>query len=224
MVPFILLMMGLVWDLRAYIAYHTKVTREIYVVAEVIANETGPTSGENPIGAVVSEVVTRLERDGAGRVSVSLVARGDRRSAIDPNPHPDCSIAAQWCLPRVTATWPPATAPNAGTWNAGGDCANYVPALPSPGEHFQADQTVLPNEVPTDVAPPPPHENWVSRNLRPEEWWVVVDTCLHPHSGLFGGLVLRGIEFFDVSSSALVLRKRAAWGSIHDYSDCNWCP
>ena len=55
MVPFILLMMGLVWDLRAYIAYHTKVTREIYVVAEVIANETGPTSGENPIGAAWNE-------------------------------------------------------------------------------------------------------------------------------------------------------------------------
>ena len=172
----------------------------------------------------MDEVVRRLGRDGAGRIAVALVTRGDRRAAASPIAHPGCAVAGEWCLPRVAATWPPADTPEAGTWNAGGDCAGFTPPWPAAGEHFPADLPVLPDEASADTEPPPPQEDWLSRNLRPQEWWVVVDTCFHPDPGLFGGVALSGLEFFDISDSALVLRERAAWGSIHDYSSCNWCP
>lgn len=224
MAPFFLMLIGMIWDMRAYIAMHTKAAREMYVVAEVIASEIGPDTGSSPIERVTSEVIDRLEDDGAGKITIALVRRGDRRLATAANPDPVCAGIGVWCLPLVAAVWPPASQPGLGTWNGGGDCAAYQPLLPAVGDHFPAGQPVLPNEVPPGVTPPPTQSSWVSRNLRHEEWWVVVDSCFHPDVGLFGGIVLRGIAFFDVSRSALVLYKRAAWGSIHDYSWCNWCP
>ena len=224
MAPFVLLMTGMVWDLREYIAYHTDAARQTYVVAEVIANEVGPGSGTSPIERVITEVIGGLSDDGAGRITVALVTRGDRRLDTETAPDPACADSGAWCLPRVTAIWPPAPDPDLGTWNGGGDCAADTTSLPAAGEHFPAAMTVLPNEVPPDAVPPPPQSEWLSRNLRDEEWWVVVETCFHPDRGVFGGMVLNGLKFFDVSDSAFVLRKRVAWGSIHDYSWCNWCP
>ena len=224
MAPFVLLLTGMIWDLRTYISYHTNAVREMYVVAEMIANEVGPTTGASPIERVATEAISELAGKGAGRMTVAVVTRGDRRLNTDPAPDPACSSPGAWCLPLVTAVWPPTSDPNRGTWNNGGDCAAGTPSLPAPGEHFPADMTVLHGEVPADVSPAPSQDQWLSRNFREEEWWVVVETCFHPDRGLFGGMALYGLEFFDVSDSAFVLRKRVAWGSIHDYSWCNWCP
>ena len=223
MAPFILAMAALVWDLRQYIAYRTDVTREMFVVAEVIANETGTTSADNPIPIAARRAMGRLADGGAGKVAVTVVTRGDRRLATATAPDLNCDTPGEWCLPRVTAAWP-ATGGDEGTWGGGGDCAAFTTSLPAAGEHFPADLAVLPNEVAPDVSPTPPHQSWLSRNLRQEEWWVIVDTCVHPDPGLFGGWVLNGLAFFDTSRSALVFSRRAAWGSVHDYSDCNWCP
>ena len=243
MVPFVLIMMGLIWDLREYVSHRTELAREMYVVAEVIANELGPSTlsagdEDTVIKAAVEQAKDTLQGRGAGgvrstgsagRISVALVVRGDH---LDPAvaPDPDCSLDKNPCLPRISHIWPPATAPEEGQWNGGGDCANSTrfanPSsmpLPDKGDHFPVDQPVLPDEIPTDGSPPP-HDKWLSRNLRQQEWWVLVDTCFHSDAGLFGGMVLRGLDFFNVADAAPVLRRRAAWGSVHDYSDCNWCP
>ena len=223
MAPFIFAMMVFVWNLRQYTGYRTEVVREIHVAAEMIANETGSSPTDNPIPIVVARVMDKLSKGGAGTIDVALVARGDRRLATATMPHPDCADASQWCLPRVLLRWPPPLS-GLGTWNAGGDCASLTTPMPNAGEHFPADMRLLPNEAPADATPPPPQDEWISRNLRPDEWWVVVDTCFHPNPGLLGGLVFGGIRYLDPSSSAFVFRKRTAWGSAHQYADCNWCP
>ncbi len=245
MVPFVLIMMGLIWDLREYVSHRTELAREMYVVAEVIANEVGPSTlgagNENiAIEAVIKQAKETLEGRGAGgvrstgsagRISVALVVRGDRQDPAAAAPHPDCSLDTNWCLPRISHRWPPVGEPEKGRWNGGGDCNSSTQVLdhpsmelPDKGKHFPVDRRVLPNEIPTDVLPPPTHDEWLSRNLRQQEWWVLVDTCFHSDAGLFGGMVLRGLDFFNVADAAPVLRRRAAWGSVHDYSDCNWCP
>ena len=245
MVPFVLVMMGLIWDLREYTSHRTELAREMYVVAEVIANEAGPHSGVSPIEGVVGQAIEALGHRGAGnvrnglrarsagRISVAVIVRGDRRPG-DSVGNPACRDEDIPCLPRLADIWPPkspAAEAAKGTWNGGGDCARSeqvlsdpIQALPDVGDHFPQGQPVLPNEVPENGSPPPLEEIWPSRNLRLQEWWVLVDTCFHSDPGLFGGMALRGLEFFDVSDSSFVIRRRAAWGSVHDYSDCNWCP
>ena len=245
MVPFVLIMMGLIWDLREYVSHRTELAREMYVVAEVIANELGPSTlsaGDEDIviKAAVDQAKETLQGRGAGgvrstgsagRISVALVVRGDRRVSTATVADPECSLGKNWCLPRISHRWPPVGEPEKGRWNGGGDCNSSAQVLdhpsmelPDKGEHFPQDRPVLPDEIPTDVLPPPTHDEWLSRNLRQQEWWVLVDTCFHSDAGLFGGMVLRGLDFFNVADAAPVLRRRAAWGSVHDYSDCNWCP
>ena len=221
--PFIIAMMALVWNLRQYTAYRTDVARETFVAAEMIANETGASPSDNPIPIVVERVMSRLAQGGSGTIDVTLVARGDRRLATATVADPDCADASQWCLPRVALRWP-ATGSGLGTWGGGGACAGVQTGMPDADEHFPADLAVLPNEVPPDAVPVPPQNTWLSRNLRLQEWWVVVDTCIHPQPGLLGGVVMNGLRFFDLSDNAFVFRKRAAWGSVHEYTACNWCP
>ena len=227
MVPFVLVMMGLIWDLREYVSHRTELAREMYVVAEVIANDVGSSGGDSPIETAVGRATDSLTGRGAGRISVAVITRGNRRDAGASDAHPDCADEANWCLPRVAHVWPPAP-PHAdadgGTWNDGGGCATFDPGLPNAGQHFAQDAPVLPNEVPADVTPRPAQEDWLSRNMRTQEWWVLVDTCFHSDGGLFGGMLLRGLRFFDIAQNAFVMHRRAAWGSVHDYSDCNWCP
>ena len=95
-------------------------------------------------------------------------------------------------------------------------CAPAGTGLPAQGQHFPADQTVLPNENGDGATP---HQSWLSRNMRPTEWWVVVDTCLDPTSGLLWSTAPLVGDFFDLSG--LVVRKRAAWASVHDLADCH---
>ena len=226
--PFILATMALVWDLREYVSYHTEIAREIYVAAEVVANETNthPVTGDGPVGEVMRRTMEKLSPVGAGTIAVAVVTRG----TVPVGASTTCNLTTDTCLPMVRTFWPPAATPDIGTWTdaggilpPGGDCATFPQLLPPAGDHFPSDQPVLPNEISPDVSPPPPQEDWLSRKMRPQEWWVVVDSCLHPDGGLFGSFVLNGLRFFDISDSAFVLRKRAAWGSVHDISNCNWC-
>lgn len=220
MAPFILAMMVLVWNLRQYTAYRTAVVREMFVVAEMIASKA--TSTGNPIPIVVERAKNRLAGGGSGTIEVTLVARGDRRLATATTADPICANPNEWCLPKVALRWPPAGS-TLGTWGGGGTCAGLSTSMPAANAHFPDDMAVLPNEVPANVSPPP-HSDWVSRNLRLDEWWVVVDTCFHSNPGLAGGLVFAGLRFFDPSDSAFVIQKRTAWGSVHQYTACQWCP
>ncbi len=211
-VPFVLALTALVWDLREFVGYRTDLAREMYTVAEVIANETDA----DLIEEVIAQAMTRFERRSSGSFAVAIVTRGTERGSRTP-----CVDDAAWCLPRVAVAWPPT--PLEGRWNDSAVCSAPSPpgvlTLPLPGQHFAADQRVLPNENPDGTES---QESWISRNMRPTEWWVVVDSCFHPNPGVFAGrLVNLGVELFDVSQ--FVLRKRAAWGSVHDLVDCVWC-
>lgn len=210
MIPFILAIMALVWDLREYIAYRTELAREMFAITELIANELAA----DPIETIVGRAMARFSENSAGTIAVAVVTRGTLRGVGE-----SCE-ADGWCRPLVSAQWPPV--PEAGSWDEGGDCAGLASRLPAVGEHFTADQPVLPNEVPADADPAPAEPDWISRNMRPREWWVVADTCFHPKPGLFfGRLGNLGMGLFDVQG--FILHKRAAWGSPHDKADCAWC-
>ena len=207
--PFVLAVTAAFWDVRAYIAHRTDLARELFVAAEVIANELDA----NPIDAVMGEARQRLERVSAGSIAVAVVTRGTQRgggvACVDPN---------AWCLPRVAVLWP--TTPADGLWNGGGDCARdpSLGRLPARGDHFGAGETVMPNENPGGAVP---EVDWLSRNMVPTEWWVVIDACFQPAGGLFTGAIMAGIGVFDITDQ--VLRRRAAWGSVEDRASCVWC-
>ena len=230
MFPFVLVMAGLIWDLREYIGHRTDLAREMYVVAEMIANE----AERNPIEAAVAQAREILGHRGAGAVYVTVVARGDRRDHAAAAADPACDDDTDWCLPMATLRWPDlddSDQASAAVWGGGNDCApadpaattpgsGFAPRLPDQGEHFPTDMPVLPHE---GADPATSRDDWPSRNLRVHEWWVVVDTCLHADPGLFGGMVLRGLAFFDASGSGLAIHRRAAWGSQIGFADCAWC-
>ena len=218
-VPFVLILLAAVWDLREFISYRTELAREMYVVAEAIADHP---DGRAPFEEAVQPAVERLrEESRSGAIRAAVVIRGTQR--------PDGSACPPdgWCLPRISAAWPPAGDTTAGRWPAGSDnaCENLGNALPAIGEHFTSERKVLPNEGADpdgdgpDVAPA--EKDWISRGLSHTEWWVVVDTCVDPEPGLFiGKMTNLAARMFDTS---LVLRRRAVWGSIHDLTDCDWC-
>lgn len=206
--PFALALAVFVLDVRTLVGFRTDLARETFALAEVIANETRT----DPVGTVMAEAMEEFERNNsAGTLAVAVVTRGTERGTGVP------CVVDQWCLPRVALTWP--ASPDQGTWKTPGLCATAGTSLPSQGQHFPADQTVLPNEN-SDGATA--HQAWLSRNMRPTEWWVVVDTCLDPTPGLLSSGA-RGVVGDLVDLSGLVVRKRVAWGSVHDLADCNWC-
>ena len=219
-VPFILVLLAAVWDLREHIGYRTELAREMYVVAEAIADDP---EGAQPFELAVAQAEARLREFGAsGVIRAAVVVRGTER------PGGEACLDGEWCLPMVTATWPPAVENPVGTWSRSDDnvCATGGSnELPAPAGHFASGQRVLPNEGADpdgDGSGVPPSEDaWISRNLRDTEWWVVVDTCVDPQPGLFiGHLANLGETMLDVS---FALRRRAVWGSIHDLADCEWC-
>ena len=203
--PLVLAITAFVMDMRTLVGFRTDLARETFALTEVIANETQ----RNPLATVMGQAIAEFDDDSAGTIAVAVVTRGTERGAGVPCP------ADQWCLPMVALVWPPS--PDAGTWNTPAHCGAAGTSLPAPGQHFAAGQHVLPNEAGSGAAT---HQGWISRNMRPTEWWVVVDTCLDPTPGLLWSGV-PGADLFDLS--ALVVRKRAAWGSVHDLADCNWC-
>ena len=226
LVPFILVLSAAIWDLRVYTAYRTDVAREMYVVADLIANGGGwasTTSVENVIEAAAG----RLGEKSAGWLDVAVVTRGTARHDGSP-----CVDADAWCAPMASrGFYHDANAKYAFLNSDGnsGDCRSIPRSLPDEGSRFDADATVLPfeNADPDGPGPDvaPPVEEWLSRNMRQEEWWVVVDSCSHfgegPQSRLIGGRFMHlALGALDVSP---VLRRRSAWASVDDLSDCLWC-
>ena len=218
--PFVLVLLAAVWDLREYIGYRTELARELYVVAEAIADDP---SGSPPFELAIRQAEARLrENSSAGSINAAVVVRGTLRADASTCPEEG------WCLPRVTIAWPPDVDDPAGTWSRDDDsvCTQAETLLlPAAGSHFASEQRVLPNEGADidgeDPGDPPPERGWISRNLSDTEWWVVVDTCVDPEPGLFiGRLSNMAARMLDTS---FALRKRAVWGSIHDLADCDWC-
>ena len=215
MVPFILVLGTLVWNLRSFILHRTELAREPFAVAEAIADSIDSTT--SPIEDALDRFRARLERDGtAGALAAAVVVRGTTRS--DGTACPD----GQWCPPRVTVVWP--TTPGEGTWPSGGTCAGGT-NLPAVNAHFGQGVTVLPaeDEDPDGDGPldPPPEREWLSRNMDDDEWWVVIDSCFDPGPGIqFSQLGGVGANVLSLPQ----LRRRTAWGSVHRLEDCNWCP
>lgn len=222
LVPFVLILLAAIWDLRAFIAYRTELARELYVVAATISDDF---EGASPLESVVAQAQAKFEPTSvSGSIHAAVVVRGVERD--DGTPCPD----GQWCPPAVTLAWPAVPADTTGTWSRDGaaECAGRTPGsvLPAAGASFGPTDTVLPNEGADPDGPgpetAPPANEWVSRNMTDREWWVVVDICLEPQPGLFiGRLVNYADRMLDTRSFAW--RRRAGWRSVHDFGNCAWC-
>lgn len=223
LVPFILVLSAAIWDLRVFTAYRTDVAREMFVIAELIANG-GAWTSDTPVENLIEAAAARLGNTSAGVLHVAVVTRGDRATppisrydgtACDPN---------GWCPPFVLKEFYDYDFP-VGT----GECASSTRTLPDEGDRFAADAVVLPfeNADPDGGGSQaaPTVDAWVSRNMQQGEWWVVVDSCSHfgegPRSRLIGKRFMHmGLAWLDVSP---VLQRRAAWASIDLLADCDWC-
>lgn len=209
-VPFVLLLLAAVWDVRQYIGYRTELAREMYVVAEAIADHT---TGPAPFELVVAQAVDRLDDNArSGVVRAAVIVRG----SVGRNGLP--CVTGEWCPPMVSAAWPPVDDETSGRWSRDEENVCAVPSpLPAIGDHFGTLQKVLPDEGGDGEA----EDEWISRNMSETEWWVVVDTCVDPQPGLFiGTMANAAARMLDTS---FALSRRATWGSIHDKDDCEWC-
>lgn len=215
MVPFILALMAVVWDVREQLAFRTDIARQIHVAAAAAADQPelpqfAPV-GQTPVSEAMGQVRALLhDRSASGSITAAVVTRGTARRDGSA-----CPLDG-WCPPQVTTTWP-ATA-DQGQWSNGGDgCPTAGPnPLPSQGQSFAADETVLPREARTGD-----ESAWISRNLDETEWWVVVDACFEPRPGRFSGrLANLPIRLFEGTP---VVHRRIAWGSIHELGRCDWC-
>ena len=172
--------------------------------------------------------VGRFAGRGAGSLDIAIVVRDDEDRGGNP-----CADTDPWCPPLVVQRWPwpnPATDPDRlwpGGGTAGGDCAPatwdtpvrsaFLSALPDQDRQFRTDRLMLPNENASAAA----EAGWLSRQIGAQQWWVVVDVCLHPGPGTFTGpLIAAGMNALDFGS--FVTRVRAAWASIHDF--CQQAP
>ena len=218
LVPFILVLTAAVWDLRVFTAFRTDVAREIFVVAELIASGA-EWSSITSVDNVINVAAARMGETSAGVLHVAVVTRATTR-----HDGTACVKDDEWCAPFVAKAFYDYDFPS-GT----GDCQNFPRTLPDEGDLFADDATVLPFEdADPDGGGPlaaPTVDEWVSRNIQPEEWWVIVDSCSHfgegPRSRLIGKRFMHmGLAWIDVTP---VMQKRSAWGSIDDLSDCGWC-
>lgn len=220
LVPFVLVFLAVVWDTRQFIAYRTELAREMYIVAETIANNP---AGGPPLESVIEQVGLKYGRTSvSGSIHAAVVVRGTQRDDGSACP------AGDWCLPMVTLAWPATTTDLAGTWSeAGGtECARPPGSvLPAAGDHFGATDVMLPNEGADPDGdgplPAPPPQDWISRNLTNTEWWLVVDACVEPRPGLFIGRLTNWAD--RMLDTSFAWQRRAAWRSIHDRLDCDWC-
>ncbi|MXY55507.1 MAG: hypothetical protein F4029_09380 [Gammaproteobacteria bacterium] len=216
-VPFVLILLAAVWDLRQHIAFRTELAREMYAVAEAISDDR---QGTSPLQSAVAAIEARFrDRSDSGLVRVVVVGRGTQRADGTACPDPG------WCPPVVLAVWPATAADTAGTWEAVAGqnaCSPLGISFPAVGTHFAAGHSVLPYEGDAPDGGTPPAENtWVSRNMSAGEWWVVVDTCIEPEPGMFFGR-FRTV-FQAMLDTSFVWHRRAVWRSIHERRDCDWC-
>ncbi len=238
--PFVLILSALLWDLRAYVSHRTDLAREVHVVAELIAAEADASPlvpSTNPLTArFLDAFMDRFAARGAGSIDVAVVARGTtRRNGAPCPPFDPGDPAASWCPPQVYARWPATAADGrwaaAGGGAAGGNCALSASGLPASGAVLPVPDAArtcadTPPDpacmLPAEDAGPGTEDEWVSRRLRDDEWWVVVDVCLHPGAGTFTGpLIAAGMNAMDFGS--FVSMHRAAWRSLHERGTCLWC-
>lgn len=218
LIPFILVLTAAIWDLRVFTAYRTDVAREVFVVAELIANG-GDWSSRRSVEHVIEATTARLAQASAGVLHVAVVRRGPTRHDTSA-----CVDDDAWCAPQVARAF------YNNTFDSGrGGCGNVTLDLPPEGDLFRADQVVLPFEDRDPDGPgpevAPTVDAWPSRNMQPEEWWVVVESCSHFGEGsnprLIGGKFMNmSLDVLDVTP---LMRRRSVWGSIDDYSECDWC-
>ena len=253
--PFVLVLMAAIWDIRSYTAYRTDLAREMYAVAEMLAaaGDADWTNAEqtaaslniiraaaarlddSSVGWLRAVVVTRLQDDAGPPVVEATNSEGrDCDDAVDGVDDPDTAwdeTVAPWCEPEVR--WQIGRE----VWGDQGACANVASRLPAEGATFASTEQVLPHEGadPDGTGPllAPTHDQWVSRALGEDEWWVVVETCSHfgrdadPNDGVSSAsLILPGIEniglggnFFD---ARLAIYNRVAWGALDALDECAW--
>ncbi len=253
--PFLVVLMAAIWDIRAYTAYRTDVAREIYAIADLLAatgdgdwdateksdaaqnivNAAAARLDNSSVGWLRAVVITRLQDDaGPPAVEATNSEGRDCDAAAAATDDPDTTwddTTTPWCEPEVR--WQIGRA----TWGDQGACANIASEMPAQGVAFAADEPVLPHEDAdpdgNGPLPAPSADEWVSRSLQDDEWWVVVEVCSHfgrdanPNDGVSSpGLLLPGIEriglgtaFFD---ARLTLRSRAAWGALDALDECEW--
>lgn len=230
--PFVLVLSGVIWDLRDYISHRVDLAREVFVVAQVISNR----SDANLVAPVAAAFADRFEGSGAGSIDVAVVVRGTEQPDGDPCIDPyDEADADRFCRPQVLLRWPAALNPQAGLWAercpaGSSSCVSQLGGngcqqngrsrspLPAEGGHFGNGMTVLRNEGAGGL----PETGWLSRDFNDFEWWVVVDVCLEPGPGLFTGrLIHAGMQALDFSDSTVGLR--GAWRSLSFLNECTWC-
>lgn len=243
LVPFILALSGVIWDMRAFLGHRAELAREVYSVAEVISSQTST----SPIEPVAEAFADRFRDAGAGSIDIAVVTRGAQREVGGVNmacntfvpdadadgDEDDDDDALNWCRPQVRVRWPGAAAPRDGLWSercpalspscvaqlGGNHCqenGRSTSTLPRQGEHFPSIGAVFPNEAGADES------RWLSRLFSGAEWWVVVDVCLEPGHGTFTGrLIPAGMQALDFSE--LTVGVRGAWRALELLNDCDWC-
>ena len=158
--PFVLLLMAATWDLRSFTAHRADLAREVYVVAELIAN--GADWNIAGVRNAIDAAMTRLSDDSAGWMRVLVVTREQDVAAVAPTPADpigtprveatnndgrDCDDAAAtaddpntawddttapWCEPAVRIeVQATAGVDNQWSWQAGNGCANVPSQLPA---------------------------------------------------------------------------------------------
>lgn len=254
--PFLVVLMAAIWDIRSYTAYRTDVAREMYTVAQLLTTAgrndwTTDTQKRNAATNILAAAANRLDDRSVGWLRAVVVTRlqdvvgppaveatnsegRDCDATVATVDDPDTAwddTTTPWCEPLVRQEI------GMQTWGDQGACLDIPSQLPAAGATFAANQSVLPHE---DADPDgngpltaPPHQQWVSRSLIADEWWVVVEICSHfgrdanPNDDIDSpGLLLPGIErvglggnFFD---ARLTLRNRVAWGALEELDECNW--
>ena len=234
--PIVLLLLATFWDVRAFTAYRTDLARELYVVAEVIAGGTDedshvgrwvgdPLLPGREVEQVMAAAADRLARGSAGAMQVAVVTRGATRPGGTACPAFDPELPGTWCPPMVSRV---STVVEWGSDADAGVCRGPAPDLPAVGTSFPAGDPVLPHE-----GDGVPEEEWISRRMSGDDWWVVVDSCSRFGRGtsplLLGALweplweLIPGLDgALDVSWT---IRRRAAWGGewFSPLGECGWC-
>ena len=161
-IPFALILMAAIMDLRAFAAHRADIAREIYTVAEMVAGAGAwnAATAEQALRNTMNAAVDRLDGSTAGWMRVVVVAR-PRDNPGDPSATPPVPAAparnsdGALCNPAAPTTPPfcepevlwelDADANTAGTqravWNGGGRCGAGAPwtvdtQLPAEGVQF----------------------------------------------------------------------------------------
>lgn len=251
-IPFVLVLMAAIWDIRTFVAYRTEVAREMYAVAQLFAS--GATWTDAGLRNAMQAAQDRLSPNGAGWIRVVVVGRRTDTTPAggdDENGDGDFSndvenSAGDWC-DATTPTWcdpmilrevrpnPDPTPTQPVRWRNAGRCGTVASQLPAWSANaanrvFSATQMVLPRENvdPDTGGPLANHQQWVSRTLGGEEWWVVMEICSDfggggARPGLLGpGFVNLVRNTFDVTGTQ-TLYNRVAWSGQVPLDECDWC-